>query len=83
MTILNLCIFIFPILYLTSITQFGPLCLLCTEELPVVFLHAKDQYINQSFYTVFVLPDEGVSDTYIITVNAIKFRAFVCLCYNS
>jgi len=36
-----------------------PLPLTRFEEFPAVFIHARDQYIKQSFQTNIVLPDDG------------------------
>jgi len=37
----------FPNLYSTSSAQFCPLDIFCTEEFPVVRLHARERYIKQ------------------------------------
>jgi len=43
----------------TYCAQFGPLYILYTEEFPLAVLHARVQYIKQSFHTITVLPDDG------------------------
>jgi hypothetical protein len=44
----------------TYCTQFCPLYIFYTEEVSIGLLHARDQYTKQSFYTIIILPDEGL-----------------------
>ena len=50
---------VFPNLYSTFSAQFCPLYIVCTEEFPVVRLHARKRHIKQMFYTIIVLSDDG------------------------
>jgi hypothetical protein len=53
--IFTYCTFLY--LYLTLNAQFCPLFVFYAEEFPSV-LHARDQYIQQTFYAVTVLSDD-------------------------
>ena len=46
-------------LHLTLNSQFCPLFVFHTKKFPAVLLNARDQYIQQTLYTVTVLSDDG------------------------